>query len=130
MDESEERYQIWEPLPEGLSGLLVCSLIDDKRGLTIRLGSNVDRPTVEIVFDAQSAYRNVDESYRRGLPEKCSASLPHSLYTVENSRWLHWFHSESNGAYADTEFVHFSVITAADCLDVISEFLPDVRYVR
>lgn len=113
-----------------ISTTTVSKVLDDQRGLSIILQvkskSITDSKTVEILFDAYSMYRNCDESYRAKTITDQDMKFLKVFYSVENSQLLHWFNSESLGIYSGTNYVHYSIVTAADWLDVISEFPPEI----
>ena len=42
-----------------------------------------------------------------------------SLFTVENSRYLEWFHEQSVGVRKDFDIKHYSIKTPDDVIDVL-----------
>lgn len=93
----------------------------------IELGEQLDTPLLSILFEAQYAYRNIDESYRFDLPQTLRTFGPlRCFYLVRQSLWLDWFHRESMNAYSGRNLTHYAIVTSADCIDVISEIPPVV----
>lgn len=124
---TKDIYTPWEPL-EGLSGrMLVEKLEDTNKGLAIYLNllNDPENRQLKILFDPYIAYRNMDESYRaKTFSEK--GGFKNSLNIVCSSTWIDWLHDESLGYYKNSDIVHYTIITAADCIDVLSEFPPQV----
>ncbi|KFZ27746.1 hypothetical protein IDAT_13035 [Pseudidiomarina atlantica] len=67
----------------------------------------------------------MDESYR-ARTFSAHGSFENSFNIVQSSSWLEWVHAESQGYYQGNDIIHYSVITDADCIDVLSEFEPEV----
>ncbi|QJT08496.1 hypothetical protein [Oceanidesulfovibrio marinus] len=132
----QEIYKPWRPLDDIPAELMVYALYDDCEGVRVLLAdvqTGLGPPHLLINFDESEAYRNLDECRRlktfgeaQGFPCSCS------LFTVENSRWLQWFNDENLGIPFDEriEYKHYSIITQADFIDVISGFEPIVEWLR
>lgn len=131
MSGKKNTYGSWSPI-QGLDGqVLIEKLEDTDTGLTIYLKISDDPEGHErkamIRFDPYVAYRNMDESYRARTFND-TGGFDGSFYIVSSSSWLNWLHEESVGFYRDREIVHYSIFTEADCIDVLSEFPPEVSW--
>jgi hypothetical protein len=128
----KESYQQWRPLPELTEHMIVEKLEDTDDGLAIFLEHPMPAPlaqrTVKLLFDGYIAYRNMDESYRLRT-WNATGGFQSSLHLVTNSDWLEWLHKESEGCYQDANIKHYAILTIADCIDVLSEFEPQVSWV-
>ncbi|WP_194435574.1 hypothetical protein [Vibrio fluminensis] len=131
-----QKFISWEPIPDTPRRVICNSLSDGDEGLCIELSeyflpndaqSSVPRK-LRIKFDAFIAYRNIDESYRLRLLEQ-NQNREVSLFIVESSYWLDWLQKESHGYYEDRKVVHYLIMSMNDCIDVLSEFEPDIEIV-
>lgn len=121
-----ENYVPWDVLSKNREKFIVDKLEDTNEGLLIYI-SNMDKKNrYAVKFDPYIAYRNMDESFR-GNTISYEGGFDQSLYIVENSKWKRWFDSESLGYYSDSKITHYSIITSADWVDVLSEFEPEVH---
>ena len=93
--------------------------------ILVRLDSLASGPQIRIVFDAQVAYRNIDESYRDATWMEHAKNAV-GFHRVENSRWLAWLRQEAAGILENVPLVHYAIFTEADCIDVASAFEPEV----
>ncbi len=128
---SEEYYHIWEPIKGIPSELFVEALHDDYEFFRILLkGKSPQSKMLRIYFDSIFAYRNLDESYRLRTWNKFKGDRPSSLFIVENSKWLKWFHEESQGLYHENPIKHYAIHTVQDCIDILSEYEPLVEWLN
>lgn len=119
-------YSIWQPIQELKGRVLINRIEDTDDGLAIYIHHSKSKKKFKILFDPYVAYRNMDESYRaRTFSE--SGGFENSLNTVKNSSWLEWLHAESQGYYQGDDIIHYSIITDADCIDVLSEVEPEIE---
>jgi hypothetical protein len=127
-----ETYKEWLTFLKISGKVLVDKLEDTEEGLSIFLSfpsySTFKGKKVQIRFDAYIAYRNMDESYRAKTFNE-TGGFKESLYLIEGSKWLRWLHDESVGIYQDNDIKHYTIITEADCVDILSEFPPEVIWV-
>lgn len=125
---TEVRYRPWAPL-EGLPDVLYCeALHDDYEHLRILLkGEAPHARTLRILFESAVAYRNINESYRARTWNHLGEALP-PLTTVEHSPWIAWLIEESGGVLDEVELTHYAIFTPEDCIDVVSEFAPEVSW--
>lgn len=118
-------YSIWQPTSDIIGRVNVDKVEDTDEGLAIFIRLSKSEKKFKILFDPYIAYRNMDESYRaRTFSEH--GGFKSSLNKVEKSSWLEWLHIESQGYYLGENIIHYSIITDADCIDVLSEFEPDI----
>ena len=122
-----QTFNVWEPVSGATGKMLLKKLIDDGNGLTLLLKSIFEEKFLCIQFDAHAAYRNMDESFRSRTFD-VTGGFQFSLYQVKNSEWLEWFHIESQNYYKSVDYIHYSIFTSADCVDVLSEFAPEVYW--
>lgn len=135
-----EKRMKWEPLsgiPQTLNliglkyGFLKQHGFD---GLTVNLqGRNDDSPILTIHFDVDCFFGlriidegdllkdgyDIDEAVIEMKKEKDSWHK-WSLFTIENSRYLEWFHEQSVGVRRDIEMTHYLIKTPDDVIDVLS----------
>ncbi len=127
-----EIYQKWLPLPELSGKVLIDKLVDTDEGLSVYIRfpsySALHEKRVHLLFDSYVAYRNMDESYKTKTFDT-TGGLEGSFYQVVDSSWLKWLHEESLGIYKDDDILHYSIITEADCIDILSEYPPEVNWV-
>ncbi len=71
----------------------------------------------------------MDEGYRVRT-WSMTGGFQHSLYVVKNSTWLKWLHEESLTYYQDCDIAHYVIFTETDCMDILSEFPPEVTWVK
>ncbi len=85
---------------------------------------------LEIVFDPALVYRNIDEGdlllYNRIDGEDGLGRW--GLFTVEESDYLEWFHLTSQGIHLNQNVVHYAIYTPDDCLDILSAYPPEVKW--
>ncbi|MES9867177.1 MAG: hypothetical protein ABW157_17755 [Candidatus Thiodiazotropha sp. LLP2] len=128
-----EKYTSWTLIDNQPKKMIVDGLHDDEAGLRILLkgASESDESLLlQVLFDSYISYRNMDESYRAGTFDNYPEGLSDTFYTVSKSTWLDWFHKESKNIYNDRGIIHYSIITVADCIDILSEFPPDVSWIK
>lgn len=125
-----DQYVKWEPLSYIESRLYGEALYDDGEGFKIVLqGESADSHLLKIIFASPLAYRNngtIGEYNSSGPLRRIERSGESSLYTVENSSWVEWFHEASFGIYRDRKIVHYAIITLNGRIDVLSDVAPAV----
>ena len=126
---SSNIYSTWQPTSDLIGRVIVDKVEDTDEGLAIYIRQSKTEKKFRILFDPYIAYRNMDESYRaRTFSEH--GGFENSLNKVESSSWLEWLHAESQGYYQGEDITHYSLITDADCIDVLSEFEPEVEAIN
>ncbi len=126
---NKDQYEKWIPL-EKIPPRLYCEgLHDDYEGFRILLkGDDPNSSILRITFDATLAYRNIDEGDLLRTIQARPDIGHFSLFTVECSTWLKWFHSESCEIHDGENIVHYAIYAANDCIDVLSAFEPSVEW--
>lgn len=119
------KYLTWQPIPDITGRVIIDGVEDFDDGLVLYIHISKTNKSFKIVFDPYIAYRNMDESYRTRTFSEHGGFL-NSLNLVENSSWLEWLNVESQGYYQDEKIIHYSIITDADCIDVLSKFSPHI----
>jgi hypothetical protein len=128
---SEEYYKKWEPISGIPSELYVEALHDDYEFFRVLLkGKSPQAKMLRIYFDSVYAYRNIDEIYRLRTWNNFKGERPSSLFIVENSKWLEWFHEESQELYLEHSIKHYAIHTVQDCIDILSEHEPLVEWLN
>lgn len=119
-------YSTWQPTSDIIGRVIVDKVEDTDEGLAIYIHLSKSEKKFKILFDPYIAYRNMDESYRAKTFSE-HGGFESSLNTVEKSSWLEWLHTESEGYYQGEDIIHYSIITDADCIDVLSGFEPEIQ---
>ena len=129
--EGKVLYQKWNPL-ESIPDRLHCEAVhDDYEGFRILLrGEEANSHTFRLAFDSPLAYRNIDEGNMLRTLNLIKEREKASLYIVKNSAWVKWFHEESLGIYEGHNLIHYALITANDCIDVLTEFEPKAEWLN
>lgn len=126
----ENIYKKWQPLKD-IPRVLYCEGIhDDYEGFRILLRENDRSPILRIMFDAVRSYRKSDEGDLLRTIASISDPGRSSLFTVENSSWVKWFHEETYDIHKDRDIKHFAIYTPDDCVDALSEFEPKVEWLN
>jgi len=128
-----EKYVSWNLIENQPQKMIIDSLHDDDEGLRVFLKDasiSGENRLLQIVFDPYISYRNMDECYRASTFDSNSDGLKDTFYIVNNSAWLNWFHKESKNIYNDRVIAHYSLITVADCIDILSEYPPEVFWIN
>jgi len=125
---ADEVYVPWQPLAGIPRNLCLESLTDTDDGLVLLLSAQESRlPVLRVRFDAFVAYRNVNESYRLRLWHR-DAHVGAGLLIVQDSKWTSWLEEESRGALDARAVVHYAILTAEDCVDVVARAAPSVEW--
>lgn len=103
--------------------------IENILSITLKNEGDASGDLVTLTFDPYVAFQNMNESYRARTFAEKGGFKTDSLFTIDNSSWLEWLHKESLGYYSDDDLIHYSIITGADCLDIISEFPPEIKVI-
>jgi len=125
----QQVYQEWRPA-EGVPGtLFVDGIHDDVEGLRFLLrGEDPASPALRLRYEAVVAYRNINESFRsRTWKTRATVGLS-SLMTVRNSLYVAWLIEESTGLLVAEQLTHYAIYTDEDCIDVVTEFPPEVDW--
>jgi len=119
-----QTFDVWEPAPDSNTKMILEKLTDDDNGLTLWLKRITDKKVLCMRFNAYTAYRNMDKTFRCKT-FNTTGVFQCSLYQVRHSKWLDWLHSESLNDDTGVNYMHYAIFTSADCVDVLSEFTPE-----
>jgi hypothetical protein len=124
-------FKKWEPVSDIPEKLFLEALHDDYEGfrLLFKGKSNNDK-TLRVTFKTTLVYRNIDEG---DIVEtlKNSDGLSHwCLYTLENSDLIEFFHKQNYGSYKSSKILHYAFYTPNDCVEILSEFPPQVEWLN
>jgi hypothetical protein len=128
-----EKYTKWLPLEDIPDRLYIDGLYDDREGFRLLLSDYETGRMLRITFDPVLSYRNTDEGDLLVTLESREGFIKWPLFTIENSKFIHWFNEESLNIHKDENPVHYSIYTPNDIIDVIStsppivEWLPDMN---
>lgn len=135
-----EKWMKWKPI-EGIPQELYFEGMEyNNDGLTINLqGKDKNSPILTINFEFFLALRIVDEGNL--LKDSCDvdeaimkiklepgSSRKWSLFTVENSPYLEWFHNQSVGIHKDIKIIHHVIRTPEDVIEVLDSIIPIVTW--
>ena len=127
-----QTFEVWEPVPDANTKIILEKLSDDNKGLTIWLKNISDKKVLCITFNAYTAYRNMDKTFR-SKTFSTTGGLQCSLYQVKHSKWLDWLHEESlnnDNIHKNMNYMHYAIFTSADCVDVLFEFTPETFWLE
>ena len=123
-----ERYVAWQAMNGvQIQDFSLARLCFEASDLVLLLSVEPHRRLLRILFEAPIAFRSIGESYRLKTWTQAEGSLL-GLHLVQGSMWVQWLREESGGVLAETSLTHFAVITADDCVDVVTEFAPIVQW--
>jgi len=132
MNESET-YNFWKLVADQPQKMIVDSVHDEDEGLIILLryssGKNESK-LLRLLYDPYISYGNMDESYRVRAIDNCAGKLRSTFYIVKDSNFIEWFHEESKNIYKDRDIVHYAIITVADCIDILSDYPPEISWIN
>jgi hypothetical protein len=126
----ENIYKKWEPLKDIPRRLYCEGIHDDYEGFRILLRENDRSPVLRIMFDTVRSYRKSDEGDLLRTIASINDPSRSSLFIVDNSSWVKWFHEETYDIHKDRDIKHFAIYTPDDCIDVLSEFEPKVEWLN
>lgn len=130
----KEVWKKWLPIELTRDMYKACySEVTDIDGIEIDLVFNDTGDLLKIKFEnSVLAYQNVDEGKRIKMLNYLSDNYAKEFYAewtlfiVENSSYLKWFHDESMGIYKDENVCHYVLLTENDVVDILSVFEPCV----
>jgi hypothetical protein len=124
----ENIYKNWKPLKDIPRTLHCEGIHDDYEGFRILLRENDHSPVLRIMFDAVRFYKKSDEGDLLRTIASINDPGRSSLFIVDNSSWVKFFHEETYNIHQDRDIKHFAIYTPDDCIDVLSEFEPKVEW--
>ena len=128
---ASESCVAWKTDGAPLELMDVSSLVHDDAGFRILLTAfppTRDPRILEVRFDLPRAYRVIDEGYRLAQADLFKAATHSLIYKVENSEFLAEFHRLSLGILQTFGIAHYLIVSANDCVDVLSETEPIVGW--
>ena len=125
----KEKWIKWKPIGNLPSLLYLEELCDNHQGITLKLqGEEKSSPLLVVDFDGALSYRNTDEGDLLKTLGEVEGYDTWSLFTVENSKYVEWFHEQSLDIHRDKKIVHFVFATANDVVEVLDLEPPTVRW--
>lgn len=127
----KEKWIRWKPIEKISEKLYLEELKCNKDGLTLNLKENKNSPILIIHFDGYFSYRVTDEGdLLKTLYEiEESEDLGKwTLFVVENSLYIQWFHKQSFDTHRDDEIVHYLIATPNDVIEVLDSDIPTVKW--
>jgi len=121
-------YEIYNRVPKGLpDSVQSWKLKDSGDGFffTTYDTDNSDN-IVEFYFKSTLAYLCIDESNRLELWANHKIDKDKIIYIVSESSFLRDFHRKSKCVHEGVEIFHFFIVTAGDCIDVLSTSHPEI----
>lgn len=123
----------WAPSRQLPPGLVVAELHQDlwRDTLTIMLGQarSIDLPPhilCRVHFRHIYALRVVEDS---DLAEgKESRVIEEQIQIITPSRFVSWFHQESDGLHLDDDLQHYRISTWDYCADVLTSTAPELQF--
>jgi hypothetical protein len=127
--DQQEFYKKWAPLPDIPDEMWMAAIHNDSEGFRIILEcTDPTRPQLRIRFEKLYGYRNFNESYRLKTWTEFRGERPSSLFIVENSKLVRWFHQETTNLHANDRVVHYAIHTGDDCIDILASVQPTVEW--
>lgn len=126
-----EKWIVWKPIEEIPETLYLEELKYDSNGLTLSLTEKDDAPILIIHFDEDLSHRIADEGNLLRTVSKAERSqeaLRWTLFKVENSLYLQWFHEESSYKYESDNLVHYLIATPNEIVDVLNLNSPTLKW--
>ena len=125
----KEKWVKWEPIDDLPVLLYLEELRDNYQGITLKLqGEEKTSPLLVVNFDGALSYRTTDEGDLLKTLGEVEGYGAWSLFKVENSKYVEWFHEQSLGIRRDQEIVHFVFATANDVVEVLDLEPPTLRW--
>lgn len=127
-----EEYQPYVPDDINLPNQVhFWKLKDSGEGFNILVYSkNSGDEIFEINFDMALAYKCMDEGDLLSLWKTFTLSGETFIYRVLDSDFIKYFHEQSYNTHDAEDLKHFFIVTTDSCLDVISEYDPEIKLIR
>lgn len=120
----------WQPHDKIGAKLDLVSFLFDENGIFIRLRDLDTSEDYELKYDSVFSFRNSDEGRRLRLLNTLSEIYGDrfykewSIFKVESSDYLKWFHEETYGMYESYDIEHHVYITSNDILEIVTAHAP------
>lgn len=121
-------YKKWDPLPNIPSTLDIVCIHNDHNHFYVLLKTENSSSVLRIMFEFVLFYRGMDEGYLLRTWNNINKERNASLYVVEDSSLISWFHDESFHVGQDLNIRHYSILTDEDCIDILSSVEPVVEW--
>lgn len=133
----KEKWVKWKPLEGIPQTLYLKELKYDYGGLTVNLMGKNATPNLTIHFTGFFGCRMTDEGDLLKASHKVEKAVidmekekgsyhKWSLYTVEDSLYLQWFHEQSLDIHKNDEITHYIISTPDDVIEVLDSEIPTV----
>ena len=125
-----EKLVTWKPMNGIPKTLYLIELKYDSKGLTLSLVEGNNMPVLIIFFDGDLSHRIADEGDLLKMVSEAERDKDArgTLYTVENSHYLKWFHEQSCGTRQKDNLVHYRIQTPNEIVDVLDLGTPKVMW--
>ncbi len=121
-------YREWQPLAHESGHYEFISLqqADGLLHVTLRREGR-EGARLSIQFESVVGFRCINESYRLQTLGGLEMRNRSGLMTVNDSTWMKWIREEAGGVLDEVVLQHYAIFTDLDCIDVVTEFAPEVR---
>lgn len=124
-------FEPYYPIDGDLVGSTCEALYDDRHGFRIIvLPADTTDTCLRISFDAEIAYRKIDEG---DFLRTFGTAIGHPVsfvYTSTDSDFLQWFRRESMSPKLATDLVDYLFLTANDCVEVLAMEPPKFMWIE
>jgi hypothetical protein len=124
-------YEKWNPTAD-IPARLVFEEVrhaDGHFSVLLRRESK-ENSVLRVFFDSVLFYRTINESYLLRTLQMVENLGGASLYIVDNSPLLSWFHEESLNIYNDWRIKHYAILTPDECIDILASIEPVVEWLK
>ena len=133
----KEKWIKWESMEGIPQTLYLKELKYDYGGLTLNLMGKDTTPNLTIHFTGFFACRMIDEGDLLKASHEVEKAVTEmktekdsiykwSLFTVEDSLYLQWFHEQSLDTHKNDEITHYIILTPDDLIEVLHSEIPTV----
>ncbi|AOY99576.1 hypothetical protein BKK81_10100 [Cupriavidus sp. USMAHM13] len=121
----QQRYEIWEILPDGSPRVSIESVLEDWEGFRLLLRNHETDRILRLAFASPAAYQRRDESDLDGEAARSTGLGRGCFYRVRQSEYLARFAADTCRQFDGLQ--HFAVITETLCVDVLAVGEPTVE---
>jgi hypothetical protein len=130
---NQEKWLKWNPIEKIPSNLYLKEFKYNSNGLNLSLEQEEENsPILNIYFNGVFSFRSADEGdllKTLSEREKTDNTNNWSLFTVENSLYLEWFHEQSYDIHKKDQIIHYLIATPNDVIDVLDSETPCVKWI-
>lgn len=121
-----KQFELMEGDWKDLCPFQITSIVDDRRGLVVRLEDNVEGVRKgELSFGSHYAYRNFNEADLHSYWSSVGGVLESGLYNAADSEFLEWAARQSVYGELDASIRHYMIVSVDDVLEVLSFDQPE-----